>query len=278
MKYKILVNGGNSALLRDFFVNATRFTCMSTSGFWADISAHYEMFEPDAYVCIAEYADVQIMSQIKRLKSNEVFGTVPVIMVTNEDCFDFYTAENEDDHLIDVILSRPITIAAISDKIIRLFRSIEEEKERIAKETKEAERKAAEELKKVEKIEKNTASERKHIVVVDDDKNVLKLLKAALEDRYDVTAIAGGKMALKFLETKTPDLIFLDYEMPLENGPDVFRKIKRIESAKDIPVVFLTGIAEREKIKEVLSLKPQGYLLKPINMERVNDTIKSLLG
>lgn len=84
-------------------------------------------------------------------------------------------------------------------------------------------------------------------------------------------------MALKFLETKTPDLIFLDYEMPVENGPEVFRKIKKLESAKDIPVVFLTGVADCEKITEVLSLKPNGYLLNPINIERVNDTIKSLL-
>lgn len=272
MKYKILVNGGNSALLRDFFVNSTGFICMSTSGYWADLSAHYEMFEPDAYVCIAEYADVQNISQIKRLKNNEAFGQVPVIMVTNEDCFDFYSNVNETEKLIDIILSRPITISAISEKITRLLRSIEEEKERIAKEAEEAELKAAEEL------EKKARSQKKHILVIDDDKNILKLLKAALEDRYDVTAIAGGRMALKFLETKTPDLIFLDYQMPVENGPEVFKKIKNIDSAQNIPVVFLTGIAEREKITEVLSLKPQGYLLKPINMERVNDTIKSLLG
>ncbi|MGN0599271.1 MAG: response regulator [Oscillospiraceae bacterium] len=279
MKYKILVNGGNSALLRDFFVNAVGFTCMSTSGFWADLAAHYEMFKPDAYVCIAEYADAQVMAQIKRLKSNEALCTVPVIMVTNEDCYEFYTSENEYEHTVDIILSRPITISVISDKIIKLLRSIEEEKERIAKEAEEAERIAreAEEAQKAA-LEKKAATDRKHIVVVDDDKNVLKLLKAALEDKYDVTAMAGGRMALKFLETKTPDLIFLDYEMPVENGPEVFRKIKKIDSAKDIPVVFLTGIAEREKITEVLSLKPQGYLLKPINMERVNETIRSLLG
>lgn len=270
MKYKILVNGGNSALLRDFFVNSVGFTCMSTSGFWADIAAHYELFEPDAYVCIAEYSDSQVMSQIKRLKSNKIFCTVPVIMVTNEDCYEFYTSENEYEHTVDMILSRPITISVISDKIIKLLRSIEEEAERIAREAEAKTQKAA--------LEKKAAMEKKHILVVDDDKNILKLLKAALEDKYDVTSIASGRMALKFLETKTPDLIFLDYEMPVENGPEVFRKIKRIDSAKDIPVVFLTGIAEREKITEVLSLKPQGYLLKPINMERVNDTIKSLLG
>lgn len=266
MKYKILVNSGNSALLRDFFVNTTDFVCMSTSGFWSDLSAHYEMFQPDAYVCIAEYSDSQILSQIKRLKTDEKYFDVPVIMITNEDCFDFYYNENDAENIVDVILSRPITISAISERIIRLLHSIEEEKERIAK------AKATEEL----EIQKSNA--KKHIVIVDDDKNVLKLLKLALEDRYDVTAIVNGKMVLKLLETKTPDLIFLDYQLQLETGPEIFRKIKRIESARNIPIVFLTGIADREKITEVLSLKPQGYLLKPIDMDRVNETIKSLLG
>lgn len=211
------------------------------------------------------------MSRLKRLKTTPDFSDVPVIVITNEDCFEFYTDFKEKDLTIDLLLSRPITISAISDGVTRLLKSIEEEKERIAQEQAEAERKTAEAL------AKKAANARPHILVVDDDKNVLKLLKAALEDKYNVTAIAGGKMALKFLETKTPDLIFLDYEMPVENDPEVFRKIKKLVSAKDIPVVFLTGVADREKITEVLSLKPNGYLLKPINMERVNDTINSLL-
>lgn len=271
MKYKILINSSSPALLRDFFTNSDTFTCMSTSGYWTDICIHYELFKPDAYVCLAEYADTQIVSRLKRLKTTPDFSDVPVIVITNEDCYEFYTDVKEKNMTIDLLMSRPITISAISDGVTRLLKSIEEEKERIAQEQAEAERKAAEAL------AKKIANARPHILVVDDDKNVLKLLKAALEDRYDVTAIAGGKMALKFLETKTPDLIFLDYEMPVENGPEVFRKIKKLDSAKDIPVVFLTGVADREKITEVLSLKPNGYLLKPINMERVNDTIKSLL-
>lgn len=272
MKYKILVNGGNSALLRDFFVSSSGFKCMSTSGYWADISEHYEMFKPDAYVCIAEYTDPQVMTHIRRLKSDEKYNGVPIVMVTGEDCYDFYSVENLGGLYINLLLSRPITMAVICEKINKLLNDIYDEKERIEKEKAEAER-IAEEIK-----QQAAANVRRHIVVVDDDKNVLKLLKSALEEKYDVTAIANGRMALKLLETKSPDLIFLDYQMPLETGPEVFRKIRKIESAKDIPVVFLTGVADREKITEVLSLKPQGYLLKPINIERVNDTIKSLLG
>ena len=289
MKYKVLINGGNSALLRDFFMNTNDFKCVSTSGFWADISEHYEMFEPDAYVCIAEYTDPQVMALIKRLKTNEVYGSVPVILITDEDCYDFYSDENEKEHFIDLILSRPIKISAICENITKLLRSIEMEQQRAAKEAEEterrvkekksAEKKSAEKKSAVlEKDDDDEQPEKKHILVVDDDKNVLKLLKAALEGRFEVTTIAGGRMARKFLETKVPDLIFLDYEMPIENRPEVFRRIKSNDSTKDIPVVFLTGIAEREKITEVLSLKPQGYLLKPIDMERVNETIKRLLG
>lgn len=271
MKYKILVSSGNSALLRDFFVSAVDFSCVSTSSYWADLCAHCELFKPDAFVCIVEYVDVPLITQIKRLKATEEYGSIPVVLITDEDSYEHYIAENENDRFADLLLSRPITISNISEKILKLFRSIEEEKEKIIKEREEAARRATEELRRLHQ------SSRKHILIIDDDKNILKLLKSALEDRYDVTAIANGKMALKFLETKTPDLIFLDYQMPNMNGPEVFRAIKKNSSSADIPIVFLTGIAEREKITEVISLKPQGYLLKPIDMERVNEKIKALL-
>ncbi len=71
MKYKILVSGGNSALLRDFFVSAVDFSCMSTSTYWADICAHCELFKPNAFVCIVEYVDIPLITQIKRLKATE---------------------------------------------------------------------------------------------------------------------------------------------------------------------------------------------------------------
>ena len=100
-----------------------------------------------------------------------------------------------------------------------------------------------------------------------------KLLKAALEPDYVVTTMISGKMAIKFLKTKTPDLIFLDYQMPVEDGPEVFKNIRALDSSKDVPIVFLTGVADRSKIANVLMLKPQGYLLKPIDIERVNETI-----
>ena len=58
---------------------------------------------------------------------------------------------------------------------------------------------------------------------------------------------------------KRPDLILLDYEMPVCDGRQTLEMIRADEELKDIPVIFLTGVNDREHIESVLSLKPAGY-------------------
>ena len=117
-----------------------------------------------------------------------------------------------------------------------------------------------------------------HILVVDDNSMMLRLVKEHLHEKYDVATALSGKIALKFLRNKKTDLILLDYEMPDENGPAVLEKLRASDATKNIPVVFLTGVTESKKIKEALIMKPQSYLLKPINRERLMDTIEKLIG
>ena len=117
---------------------------------------------------------------------------------------------------------------------------------------------------------------KENILVVDDDRIMLKTIKAALEDKYDVTAMLNGVMVEKFLDANNVDLIILDYEMPIMTGAAVFRTIKANPKTARIPVCFLTGVSEREKVEEIMSLRPRGYLLKPINMEMLLATIANL--
>lgn len=117
---------------------------------------------------------------------------------------------------------------------------------------------------------------RKHLLVVDDDRTVLKMLKSALEEDYDVTTMVNGLMVEKFLMAKDVDMVILDYEMPGQTGADIFRNIKQNEQTKGIPVCFLTGISDREKIMEVMALKPHSYLLKPIDMDMLKAAITNL--
>lgn len=119
---------------------------------------------------------------------------------------------------------------------------------------------------------------RKRILVIDDDIRMQRVIKQHLEAEYDIATAIKGSFALRFLRENTPDLILLDYEMPEEKGPEVLKKIRKIESAKNIPVLFLTGMAERKKIKAALELKPQGYLLKPIQQDVLLNRIKEIIG
>lgn len=121
-------------------------------------------------------------------------------------------------------------------------------------------------------------STRKHIMVVDDDKVTLRMLKTALEEKlYEVTAMASGKIAEKYLQLKTVDLILLDYQMPQESSAEVLKNIREDSRLKDIPVIFLTGVSDSDRVQEVISMSPQGYLLKPVNMERLFIMIHNLI-
>ena len=116
-----------------------------------------------------------------------------------------------------------------------------------------------------------------NVLVIDDDPMMLKIVKDHLHDKYDVATAVSGKGAYKFLEKKTTDIILLDYEMPGENCPAVLQNLRENPEVASIPVIFLTGVADRDKIREVLSLKPQGYLLKPIDKEKLLGTLDKFI-
>ncbi len=105
---------------------------------------------------------------------------------------------------------------------------------------------------------------RKHILAVDDNPEQLMQIKEHLREFYDVTLVGSGESALKFLGKRMVDLILLDYMMPDMDGPAVYQILKSDPLLENIPVVFLTGVSEKETvIKTLVELKPQGYIVKP---------------
>lgn len=122
----------------------------------------------------------------------------------------------------------------------------------------------AEELKAVaEVVSENRLGKR--ILLVDDDPTFLKMLQGWLSDKYRITAVKSGMQAITYIANHTPDLILLDYDMPITPGPQVMEMIRSEISASEIPIIFLTGKSDRESIMNVMRLKPQGYLLKTMS-------------
>ena len=106
---------------------------------------------------------------------------------------------------------------------------------------------------------------RKAILLVDDDGDYLKLVNSWLSKRYNVTLVSSGMQALTYLANNKPDLILLDYNMPVVSGPQVLEMIRSEPDTEDIPVFFLTGKDDRESVMRGLQLKPAGYILKTID-------------
>ncbi len=110
------------------------------------------------------------------------------------------------------------------------------------------------------KDEKRTS--KKKILVVDDSGAMLRNIKGWLEGKYQVVLANSGAMAIKYLTLDRPDLVLLDYEMPVVDGKQVLQMIRTETEFSDVPVIFLTAKSDKQSVIDVMALKPEGYLLK----------------
>ncbi len=122
------------------------------------------------------------------------------------------------------------------------------------------------------------AVEKIKVLVVDDDFRFLRTVNQILEETYQVAVAKSGRVARKFLEKNSVDLILLDYMMPEENGVEVLKSLRAWDKTKDIPVVFLTGLSDKKKILECLSLHPAGYILKPVQRQELLTKVRAVVG
>lgn len=277
MKYKVLLTGKNNTVIDDFFTQmGENFESMTSSGRYEDIVNHLKYFEPDILVYCPNHEANEYFNPIVSIKGRLEREGIPVVIIGSEEDYNDFSQ-----YIInhaDLILIKPITASSIMDKIMDYLKEqqrLKEEAARAKKERLEQERAARKEK---ERLAQEKAAGKKHVLVVDDDPMMLKLIKEHLHDNYDVATAINGKIALKFLEKKKTDLILLDYAMPVEDGPAILEKIHANDATKDIPVVFLTGVMERDKIQKALVQKPQGYLLKPIDHDKLIETIENIIG
>ncbi len=106
---------------------------------------------------------------------------------------------------------------------------------------------------------------RKTVLIVDDDITYMHTVYEWLRDHYRVGMAANGVQAISYLAKNKADLVLLDYEMPIVNGPQVYSMLKSESETGEIPVMFLTGHSDRESVMSAVDLKPVDYLLKTID-------------
>ena len=118
-----------------------------------------------------------------------------------------------------------------------------------------------------------TLHPKKKVLIVDDSRMLRVMMKDLLDADYDVALAESGIAAIRSITLNMPDLVLLDYEMPVCDGRQTLEMLRSEESFANLPVIFLTGKGDQASIVKVLSLKPAGYLLKNLKPEAIKKEV-----
>ena len=122
------------------------------------------------------------------------------------------------------------------------------------------------------------AKPKRRILIVDDDPSYAGMVREWIKEYYKADIVTAGMQAIAFLLKNKVDLVLLDYEMPVANGPQVLQMLRQEPATKDIPVIFLTGVGTKEEVERVMALRPDGYVLKSTTRDNLLVYIGKILG
>lgn len=118
---------------------------------------------------------------------------------------------------------------------------------------------------------------KKSILIVDDDPVNIMHLTEILGDEYVLFAAKDGITAIKKAQERLPNLILLDIIMPNMTGYEVLEQLKAFPTLKEIPIIFITGLDEREDAKLAPYAETVDFISKPFKSEVVKQCIANQL-
>ncbi|EKE04084.1 MAG: hypothetical protein ACD_20C00108G0002 [uncultured bacterium] len=117
-----------------------------------------------------------------------------------------------------------------------------------------------------------------NVFIVEDDQNVLELIKISLEpEGYYVNGMESGEKLLEVIKSYIPDIILLDLVLPGINGLTVCESIKKNQLTSSIPIIMLTSQGSEEDVVTGLELGADDYIIKPFSPKILAARIKAVL-
>lgn len=117
---------------------------------------------------------------------------------------------------------------------------------------------------------------KKKVIVVDDDQVIRDLLINFLKfSGHEGIGAANGQRAMEIILSETPDLVITDIHMPLMNGFQLLRAIRRVNP--NLPVVFITGFAHFRRFFADKTARADGFLEKPFSLEALDALVKKFI-
>ena len=118
---------------------------------------------------------------------------------------------------------------------------------------------------------------KERILIIDDDPDILDVLQLTLSEHYAVVAAPNGKEALELVKIKSPDLIITDYMMPLMNGPQFVRELRKDVLLRHLPVIMLTGKGDTKDMVTGIEAGADDYIIKPFEPDALLARIRMIL-
>jgi CheY-like chemotaxis protein len=124
-------------------------------------------------------------------------------------------------------------------------------------------------------------SDKKRIIIIDDEPDIVTFLTVLLQDNgYDTVSAGNGQEGLGKIQAERPDLVLLDITMPEKSGVRCYREMRENPDLRPIPIVIVTGVAK--DFKNFISTRrqvppPDGFVAKPIDQQVLLETISKLL-
>lgn len=115
------------------------------------------------------------------------------------------------------------------------------------------------------------------VLVIDDDVTLLNTVATYLHDNFEVSAVRTTAAAFMNIGRNKPDIILLDYMMPVCDGYKTLMMIRNQYETSKIPVIMLTSFTDKERVVQCLELGISGYLVKPVNKDDLINAIENAI-
>jgi DNA-binding response OmpR family regulator len=126
-------------------------------------------------------------------------------------------------------------------------------------------------------VEEIMSDSKKVILVVDDEDDILSALNETLHEHYTVFSAANGKEAIEMTDKISPDLIILDILMPVMDGFEACRRIKKNRATVGIPILMLTAKGQMEDTLKGFGCGADSYMIKPFSPEKLLQKIPEMI-
>jgi CheY-like chemotaxis protein len=116
------------------------------------------------------------------------------------------------------------------------------------------------------------------ICYVEDDEDIQRIVRMSLErvGKMTVAVVSDPTQAIQAITEFKPDLVMLDWMMPVMDGPTLFKQMKLRPETSALPVVFITAKASSRELDELKSLGAAGTISKPFNPKDLPDQLRAI--